>query len=124
MAIECAGCCISLLYRPTREDKNAVKERLTLILALYSWVLGTSPAKEEIYVSLSEKEPHKAATSEIAVPDEAQAEKVNHWSAADKRMLIIGFCGGLAANIGVVLVIGAAIVVDRFITSKSRSISS
>lgn len=45
----------------------------------------------------------------------SQKDKATGWSEADKRTFIITFYGGLAANIGVVLVVGAAIALDRFI---------
>lgn len=47
------------------------------------------------------------------------------WSAEDKRNLTISFVGGIAANIGVVLIIGAALAIDRLINhypSHTRNI--
>jgi hypothetical protein len=37
-------------------------------------------------------------------------------------MFVVTFYGGLAANIGVVLVVGAAIAVDRYISSSKPSL--
>jgi hypothetical protein len=37
------------------------------------------------------------------------------WTKEDKRNLTISFVGGLAANIGVVLIIGGALAIDRVI---------
>jgi hypothetical protein len=39
------------------------------------------------------------------------------WSQADKRLFLITFLGGLAANVGVVLIIAAAIATDRSLRS-------
>lgn len=41
------------------------------------------------------------------------------WSDEDKRNLIISFVGGLAANIGIVLIIGGAVAIDRVINTSS-----
>jgi hypothetical protein len=54
----------------------------------------------------------------MSTPEDESSDRADtRWSEADKRLLLITFAGGLAANIGVLLVVGAAIAIIRVLRS-------
>jgi uncharacterized membrane protein len=61
-------------------------------------------------------------TSPEPPEDNAPPEPQNgSWSEADRRMLMITIAGGLAANVGTVLIVGLAIVVLHYVRSGPQA---
>jgi ABC-type spermidine/putrescine transport system permease subunit II len=55
----------------------------------------------------------------VNAPENRHSDRDNaRWDDADRKLFLITFLGGLSANVGVVLVVAAAIAFDRF--EKSR----
>jgi drug/metabolite transporter (DMT)-like permease len=58
----------------------------------------------------------------MSTPEDESSDRADaRWSQADKRLLLITFAGGLAANIGVLMVVGAAIVLIRSFGSHTST---
>jgi hypothetical protein len=78
-------------------------------------------AKEGIAVgSPEDNPPNEATTTHGDTPGMAASKETEGWSQADRRMFAVTFYGGLAANVGVVLLVGVAIASIRFISAKSH----
>ena len=59
--------------------------------------------------------PENSDTGAETMPTTPAAATRATWSDADRRLLLITVAGCLAANLGTVLLVGCAIVLDRYL---------